>query len=212
MFTNIMANQINVDVKPALIYSACIDAPFDEGKEALEQKDYSIISLEENAALRRQQGKESPVSKNGNWVREGVIYVQNKGTFLTKSSPIMANPKEATACNRKGQWYYLTDKQVEESLEGSIMFPKERELPTDRLGEIELTSYAFGNEAKDYGLFLKDAGIKELSILLANIEETPFAVQLWFRGLGDRSELDGNGRGLDGNYRVRGVRRAKNFP
>ncbi|MEK6872635.1 MAG: hypothetical protein AABW90_01320, partial [Nanoarchaeota archaeon] len=108
------------DVTSGELLSAYVEAPFDKGKEALEKEGYEIISLEENARLRMQVGYKSPVTINGNWVREAIIYVPNKGAFLTKRSPIMENAKEATDCHRKGIEYFLTDEQVEKALENAV--------------------------------------------------------------------------------------------
>ena len=55
------------DVKPReLSDSAHSNLPFDQAKQELESDGYRIISLEENAKLRIQEGKDSFVSKNGN--------------------------------------------------------------------------------------------------------------------------------------------------
>ncbi|MEK6936093.1 MAG: hypothetical protein AABW67_04850 [Nanoarchaeota archaeon] len=195
--------EINIDIKPRGIASAYINAPFDKGKEALAKEGYKIISLEENAKLRMQEGKDSYVSRNGNWVKEGVIYVPNKGVFLTKNSPIMLNAKEATDCHRKNKEFYLTDAQVQESLADSVEL-KAKDIPTNRFADNKITIYAFGDSAKQYGEFLKEAGIKEMPVWLVNLEDKPFARQMWFRFLGNRSGLDDNSRNLDCG-RVRGV-------
>src|SRR3989344_6817934 len=101
--------EVKVDIKPRGIASAVCYAPFDEAKQALEEQRYKIISLQDNAKLRIQEGKNHDVSQHGNWTREGVIYVPipSKGIFLTKNSPIMANAEEATNCHRNGKDFYL---------------------------------------------------------------------------------------------------------
>lgn len=207
--------KINVDINPRGMASAYINAPFDTGKKELEKQGYKIISLEENAKLRMQEGKDAFISRNGNWVKEGVIYVPNEGRFLTKVSPIMESPKKATNCHRNGQDYYLTDKQVERALEDSVLI-SDKPIPTNRFADNKITAYAFGDSAKQYGEFLREAGIKEMPIWLANIESTPFVRQLWFNFLGYGSELVGYDRYLCCGYGVRGVCKsaegtAKNF-
>jgi len=197
--------EVNVDIKQSGIESAYIEEPFDKGKEALEKAGYKIISLEENAMLRIQEGKDSFISRNGNWVREGVIYVPKKGIFLTKNSPIMDNAREATDCHRKENDFYLTDSQVEKALENSVELRKE-EIPTNRFKDNKIAVYAFGNYAEKYGQFLRNAGIREVPVWLANMQDKPFARQLWFWDLGVRSELFGSYWGLLSDYRVRGVR------
>jgi len=140
-----------------------------------------------------------------------------KGAFLTKASPIMLNPEKATECARRLQWHYLTNEQAEEALEDAVMFPKENGLPTDEFANIELTAYAFGEVAKDYGLFLRgELGIGIMLIRLASLEDKPFAAQLWFSDLLlGRSELDGVPSGivmfgwfLSNHCRLRGIKYA----
>lgn len=201
-----MTNLI-VDIKPSVTYSAYVESPFDKAKEVLEEAGYSVISLQENAQLRMQEGKDAFVSRNGNWVREGVIYVPKKGKLLTKNSPIMANAQEATNCHRNNKEFYLTDAQVEESLADSIEL-SDKAIPTNRFSENPITVYAFKEFAEQYGQFLRDNGIKEMPIWLANQEDKPFARQMWLRRLdvGNRSDLDGNYWGLGFDGRMRGVR------
>jgi hypothetical protein len=193
------------DIQPREIFSAYVNAPFDKGKEILEEAGYHIISLQENARLRMQEGKDADISKYGNWVREGVLYVPEKGIFLTKDSPVMANPKEATKCYKNRKDFYLTNEQVEQSLEDSVELIG-KSIPTNRFGEDKITVYAFGEDAKRYGEFLYEAGINEMPVWLTDIQDKPFARQMWVCGLGDhqRSGLNGN-RGLGNSYRVRGV-------
>ena len=198
---------INEDIKPRGIASAYVVAPFDDGKLALAKRGYNIISLQENAVLRMQEGAGEDVSENGNWVREGVVYVPEKGVYLTKNSPIMANAKKAINAHRNGQDFYLTEEQVERSLEGAVKLTN-KAIPTNKFGENEITVYAFGEDAKRYGEFLKKAKIDEMPIWLTSIQEKPFARQMWFQGLGDfyRSGLVGNNWDLHNDDRVRGVR------
>ncbi|HLC57578.1 MAG TPA: hypothetical protein VJH95_03330, partial [Candidatus Nanoarchaeia archaeon] len=196
--------EITVDIKPRGTASAYIEAPFDTGKQALESQGYRIISLEENARLRVQEGEQAFISQNGNWVREGAIYVKGKGAFLTKASPIMINPKAATDCHRAINDFYLNQEQLEQALADS--FPiSGNSIPTSSFGEKGLTNYAFGGFAKEYGEFLKEAGIKEMPIWLADIQEKPFVIPVWFCRLGyARSGLLCSNRSLlDGVVRVR---------
>ena len=200
--------KLTQDIQPRGMYSAYVESPFDIGKKDLEKAGYKIISLEENTLLRIKEGKDSFVSKNGNYTRECFIYnPQTKLWYLTNKSPIMENPVKATNAHRKGKEYYLTDNQVQASLEGSVEVTNES-IPTNRFGEECLTIYAFGDNAKDYGLFLQDADIEKMPIWLSNSREKPFARQMWFSGLDYLSVLFGNGRFLDCDYWLRGVRDA----
>lgn len=196
---------INFDVTPKWMVSAYIVAPFDEGKRALAREGHEIISLEEDAMLRIQEGANEDISKNGNWVREGAIYVPDKGIFLTKNSPIMSNAEGATNCHRNKKEFYLTDEQVEEALAYSVALSA-RPIPTNRFADDEITSYAFGDVAERYGQFLKKEGVKEMSVFLTNTEEEPFARQVWLRGLVSESGLSCDCRDLYDSDWVRGAR------
>ena len=193
------------DVK-GKIESAYIEAPFDEAKEALEKAKYKIISLEEMAMLRIQEGKNAYISQNGNYTREGVIYIPKKGIFLTKNSPIMKNAEKATQCYRNGDEFCINNEQIEKALEKSVNLDG-KSIPVSEFGNEEITDFAFGKTAKEYGQFLKDAGIKEIPFYLADLKDKPFARQLWLRSLDGGSGVLGSLRGLsDGG--VRGVRDA----
>ena len=178
--------QLTKDIQPRGIASAYVVTPFDEGKKILEADGYHIISAEENARLRAQEGKDADVSRNGNWIKEGFLYIPKKGKFLTKNSPVMDNSVEATQAHRKGNEFYLTDTQVESGLANSVKL-KDRDfsIPTNRFGDDEVTAFAFGNSAKPYGNFLREAGIKEMLVYMVdNIEDKPFARQAWLCGRG----------------------------
>lgn len=209
--------KLTIDVQPRGIASAYIDAPFDQGMEALQKKGYPLISLEQNAQLQIQESREASISKNGNWTREGVIYVPNKGKFLTPNSPILTYAQEATQCHRNGQKYYLTGEQVEQALEDAVEITTDQ-IPTTEFKNHPLTVSAFKTFAEAYGQFLQEAGIMNLSVYTVDVSDKPFASQIWFRGLDDGSELNGVNLNLDYNSRVRGVQviqgpqgRAKNL-
>lgn len=198
--------ELVIDIKPRGIESAYINAPFDEAKKALEKAGYRIISLQENAGLRIQERKDAFVSKNGNFVKEGVLYVPQKGIFLARNSPIMENAVQATECHRNGKEFCLKPEQVEKSLADSVELKAEA-IPTTRFSENPITVYAFGEYAQRYGEFLKEARINKMPVYcLALIADKAFARQLWFCGLGYWSGLDGDGGLLGYSRRVRGVK------
>ena len=207
-----MEKAIRIDIRPTGIESAIVCAPFDRGLAELQRDGYEIISLLQNAELRIQQGKDHYDSKNGNWVKEGVLYIPGKRNKLVRVSPILESAKEATQTHRIGKEFYPTREQIEQSLTDSVDFPEKTiEIPTNRFDWGALTVYAFGGEkkAKAYGEFLDDAGIKKMPVYpvdkdYVNKQSQPFARQLWFRLLGDWSGLDGRDGLLDA--RVRGVK------
>ena len=181
------------DIQPRGMSSIYIETSFDNGKTELEKEGYQIISLEQNAKLRIQEGKDAYVSQNGNWVKEGFLYIPNKGKFLAKASPVMAYPVEATEAHRQRKEFYLTDEQVEVSLKDSLKLPnKDFSVPTKKFGEEGITAYAFGDSAQNYGNFLKEAGIKEMPVwMVDNPGNKPFVRQAWFNWLDGGSRLNG---------------------
>lgn len=206
---------ITIDVRPSGIESGYEEKPFDEAKTLLEGRGYDIISLKQFADLRIAQGKDSHVANYGAYVREGFLYVPEKGIFLVRNSPIMANAKEATQAHREGKEFYLTPEQVEASLGkagiDSVKFENGKAVPFKRFGEDKRTVFAFGSSAQPYGDFLQEAfkgtGVSEMPVYLASVEKKPFARQAWLRRLGDDcgSGLNGD-RGLGYDSAVRGVR------
>lgn len=200
--------EIHVDVKSKTAVSAYTDAHFDDGAYLLRKLGMEVISLQENAELRIEAGLESFVSLNRNWVREGVLYIPDKGTFLTRNSPIVANPREAVKIfkhRKKGGEVYLTDEQTEQALEDSVKLSAGY-IPTDRLAEIEVGVYAFGKLAQDYGMFLKESGADNLHVILAKLKEKPFVRQAFLGWVPGGSAINGK----DGDFfrvRVRGFRR-----
>ncbi|MDP3917287.1 MAG: hypothetical protein Q8Q42_03290 [Nanoarchaeota archaeon] len=199
------------DVRPTEIESAYVEKPFDEAKAELEANGYNIISLEQFAELRIAQGEGSRVANYGSRTKEGFLYVSKKGIFLVGDSPILANAEEAANCNRNGEEFYLTQEQVEESLVNSVQFKDASSIPTNRFEEDEITAFAFGRSAGEYGEFLKETGVKEMPVYLANPEKRPFARQAWLHrfDVGNRSGLNGNLGCLDYGIAVRGVRRVE---
>ena len=200
--------EILIDIKPAAIESSRASGPFDKALEALTENGYEPISLLQNAQLRIQQGVNSYISENANWTREVFVYIPKKGAFLTRIPLIIENAREATQAHRERRVYLLTDAQVERTLEDSVKIKEEEKIPTNTFGENEITNYAFGEYSERYGQFLKEAGIKEMPIWLADLKDKPFATQMWFRSLIDSSVLYGAGKDLHDDRRLRGVKAA----
>ena len=200
--------EINVDIKSAGIQSAVVYAPLDKALEALTEKGYRVIFLPENVRLRIQQGPRSFISRNGNWTGEGVIYFPNGKPKLVRTSPILLSAKEATQAHKSREEFYPSQNQIDQALIDSIDFPQENiKIPTDRLSEEALTVWAFGGEkeARAYGEFLREAGIKEMPVYAVNKnrisrQNSPFARQIWFKYLGDGSGLGGYARSIMHGY------------
>lgn len=199
------------DVKPKeLSDSAYSDLPFDKGKKELEKDGYSIIFLEENARLRMQEGAIADVSKYGNYVSEAFVYdPKTELWYLTKNSPIMQTPRKATSAHRNGQEFYLTDEQLQRALENSVQIT-DKSILTGRFGEDKLTDFAFGDVAKDYGLFLNNHDIQEMPIWLpSDKKEKSYSRPVWFYNLGNGSGLNGIIGALHYGVRLRGIVRSQ---
>ncbi len=187
------------DIKSRALSFDYEEGPFDKSLKVLEANGYRLISLEENAGLRIQEGAEAFISRNGNWVREGALYVKGKGNFITKNSPILEYPGKATQTHRDKKEVVISDAQVQKVLENSIHIPYNvGKIPTKRFGEDGIAVFCFGKNAEKYGLFLKEEGIKAMPLWFVPedyIEEKDKSdvTQLWFDGISNMSMLDGNG-------------------
>ena len=194
--------------------SAYIEASFDEAKEALEKKGYEIISLQENAKLRIQEGKNSHISREGNFVKEGIISIPKKGNFLTKNSPVLKNPREAYEAHGyfKSE-FYISNKEVEKAMQNSVQVPYNKfSVPTNRFGQDKITVFVFGETAKEYGKFLKEAGISKMSLYFhfehdVNNKKQAFANQLWLNSLKGGSSALFSDKDLSYGHPIRGIKK-----
>lgn len=187
--------------------SAYVIAPFDIALTALKEAGYEPISLEQNAKLRMQEGPRSYISRNGNWVSEGVLYLPDKRVLLTRNSPILENPAVATQAHGSESLFYVTEEQVEKAMQHSVDL-RGKAIPTKRFAEDTRTVFMFGAAAKDYGEFLREYGINEMPLWLFDTKDKPFVNQAWLGGFvnGGRSVLVGNNWGLEVEVHLRGVR------
>jgi len=187
------------------VQSAYAEGSFGKAKKKIESQGYRIISLEENAKLRISEGKDAIVSQKGNWTIEDFIYIPDKGAYITKNSPMMKSAGKMAIFPWQGKESYLNSKEVDYALAKAVQV-KDKKIPTDIFGEHELTVFCFGESAKAYGEFLKNAGINEIPVYLAACGEKPFARKMWLIGLGGRSGLNGNNTlHMDGGW-VRGIK------
>jgi hypothetical protein len=125
----------------------------------------------------------------------------------------------AVASHKRGNEYILPDNfNVDAHLEqvgkdNYFVLTDTTPIPTNRFGEDERTVWAFQDQAKGYGEFLKDAGISASNIWMytgndkhIDGQKGPFANQLWLRWLANDSNFFGNSGILGSSSRVRGVR------
>jgi len=192
-----------IDVTQGSLVSAYVKAPFGEAKEALESNGYRIISSEEMARLRVQEGKNASISANGNWTREGFIYVPKaKKVCFARHSPILDNVAEAVNCHKNEREDFLTDEQVEKALAESVEIPfNQKPVPTNRFADEEITRFVFKEFAREYEEFLREAGVSKMPVCLVDEDYVqkqirPFARQSWLGIVDLRSVLDGGCDGL----------------
>ena len=191
------------------------NAPFDEALKALGDKE--IITARDLAYARIKEGKDSSLSQNGSYIREGVVYVLNSQNkiILIRNSLILKSPKKAVQAHRKGEEYLISKKlanNVSKYADDAITLSNVTSIPTNRFGEDQTTAWLFNDMAKEYGLFLKDeCDINEMLLSFdsneyINKQKSPYANQLWLHWLDNWSGLDGYGRFLYNGDRAHGVR------
>jgi hypothetical protein len=181
-----MVKNLMQDVTKGKLHSAYTIGRFDNSKSMLESNGYSVSSLEELAGLRIQEGIDAPVSTIGARTREAIVYVPKKGIFLTKKSPIMANPDKISYICFDNK-FYLTNEEIEFSLEDALRIdnikPRCVNVLTSDFGNHPLTSYVFGRNAKAYAEFLKEKYIWEIEFGVTNMEDKPFANLIHFNSI-----------------------------
>ena len=152
---------------------ASIKQTFDILKTELDSKGYGLISLKDYALL-TQEGKIIPDKTR---TKEAFIYMPNNKVYLTKNSPILASPKEATLCHKKGIEFYLNHERVDKALENAVEI-KHTRFPTKEFAGYAEMKFAFGEEyAEKFGLFLYGREIKEMPAWLCDVDSMPFARQ-----------------------------------
>ena len=164
--------------------------------------------------MRIQEGTEAYISQNGNYVREGVIYIPKAKPKLVRFSPILSFVKDATYAHGQGEEFCPSQDLIDIALGDSVEFPqKDILIPTNRFNSEGLLAFLFGgvDKAQAYGNFLDSTGIKEMFVCVVdnnyvNKQDKPFARPLWFGGLIDGSYLDVSIHYLHNDERVRGVR------
>ena len=194
-----------------------VEAPFDEALKALKkQKINHPITARDLAYARIQEGKHSSLSTNDSYVKEGSLFIpksENKH-YLVRNSFVLEDAAKAVDQHRHYQEYFLDKKIVDDYIQKQSksnalfivkdIFP----IPTYCFDQEAITNWFFQDQAKDYGLFLKDVGIKQLSFYVnrddyIDEQKAPFANQLWLRALDFVSNVLGGG--LDLTDGVRGV-------
>ena len=168
--------KINIDIGSREELSALVRAPFDVALSRLHSKGYRVVSSEDLARLRIQEGIDADVSQYNSFTREGFIFLR-RGIYLTKNSPIINNPEKAVKDSLENSTYCPTPEEIDVALNDSIRIKPENSdiygiefcrfsIPLEAFGEEEITSFLFGKQAREYGTFLKESGVEKLSFEL----------------------------------------------
>jgi len=211
-------------------------APFNKGKRAVESVEggkFRIPATWLDQQVREERGYQDDVSKNGNWVLEGDLYVKDKRILTPTGLPYL-HPDEAVLAHSQGREYTLEgctqdeiDKAIAEGLEikaSDLNSDENLGIPCNDFGSNRYGLFLFGGKgtdkersdrAKKSGLWLIDSSekINELIVYLdrkgySNRVGKDYANQMWFRGLDGGSGLLGSrawDRGLRVDGRVLGV-------
>lgn len=197
------------------------NAPFDQALVALGSRD--IITASQLAYARIIAGSEHSLSQYGSYTKEGSLFVpkakEGRRRLLLSNSLALENPVAATEAHRKGQEYSLgKDFNVERFLgqlkedEDYFVIDDLSQVPVERFGEDERTVWLFKEHAKEYGLFLKDAGVKNIGFYLytnndkhIGVQTYSFANQLWLGWIGDVSNVISSCMSVNRIYAVRRV-------
>jgi hypothetical protein len=202
------------------------EVPFDQALEALKAKGVRVITSRD-LAYARANNSTSSLSGNGSYTREGCVYGKSQAPLVVMSSPLLNQELavQATEANRKGNYFQLQDKKrfegyLRQAEKDAKVDPEKRKvltLPSRTNFTISPTQNwdtaraIFKDQAEEYFNYLGKNGINQITFYTVNPStvdnsENPLSTQMWLCRLDcGRSGLSGNGRDLDGDFRVRGV-------
>lgn len=166
--------EINIDVDLSGVISAYCYAPFSAGRTALEETSFSLVSGEEHAYLGYRANKDSNFFKTGNWINECCAWIPGYGAVLTRYSPFIEFPKIGGELHSKCHDFNLNEMLVKKALEDCVKVENHNIL-TNEFNKKTETRFLFGENARDYGIKLKEMGIKSVSIYAPNSGESAFA-------------------------------------
>jgi len=191
-----------IDIKGNGFESAWVNTSFHDGKDFLKRQGYKMLSFRENAELRMQEGVESFVSQFGNYVDGAYIsFPSNKeygkeNGFLTRKLPMILNKRNFECYYELNEKDFLNnfDKNSEDVM-AVPEFDYKFEVPTNRFGEDDVTSFVFQDLAQKYGDFLNDAGVSKIEYHFSDSDHSHSkftATPLWLTGLGYVSGIGDN--------------------
>lgn len=194
-------------------------APFNKGKEAVELAGggkFRIPRVWINQQAREERGYQDDISRNGNWVKEGILYSQDK-RVITPTGLCYLHADKFVKAHKQGREYTLEgctqeeiDQAIAEGLEikasdlnknGNLAIPC-ADFGSNRYGLFLFggngTDKEISERAKKSGEWLINAPEKINEVVLCLDEQgysrklgKDYAAQMWFRGLVDGSGLLG---------------------
>jgi hypothetical protein len=208
-------NEVEIvqDVESGKLHSAHAAGRFDKAVEALTTEGYRIISLEELAGLRVQEGIKSSVSGVPCMTRECIIHWVDK-IVLAKDSPFLmgADLEEYNKCYREKQIASFWEQNMEvigRAMKQSIRMPEEAVM-TRIFGYEDFTKFAFGKNARAYGDLLEASGTHYMHMHRGLDMKKPVVEQMspYTVTRSGRVLFHGCGWILDDNVVMRGVKDA----
>ena len=148
-------NEIEVYVEKPRRYSiARAVSSFARAKQAVESAEggrFKVPALSVNQQVREERGYQDDVSRNGNWVKEGVLYQGDK-RVITPTGLCYLHADEAVQAHQNGREYTLegcTQDEIDKAVSEGLII-KARDL--NRGGHLVIPCTDFGSN--EYGLFL----------------------------------------------------------
>lgn len=193
---------------------------FDVSLGAIKNKGADIITAKQLAYARMQRNKTHSLSQNGSYIKEGSLFVPKAEhkRYLLRESLVLENPEAVVQAHRAGKECSLGEnfdvvKYLETLPKGSyLVLDNLKPVSTEGFGDDEKMVWLFGELAKDYGLFLNKAGVKQTGFYFytdndsgIDAQKQPFANQAWLHRVDNDSNVYGNDRDLHYDGRVRGV-------
>lgn len=139
---------------------------FDEAVNTLKEDGFRVMSLEEAARIKCSnpylpaEGNKCPENFI---VKEGAVYVPNKGSYIVRKSPLLYFPHKATKTHQNlseegfRKNFYVSDNLLQEVLSDSIKISNlEGEINSKSLNESEIARFCFGEYTEEFGKVINE--------------------------------------------------------
>jgi len=189
-------------------------APIDKIQKTFKQKNLRFLYGRDLALSKILTGKNSFVSKNGSWIKEGDLYLNSKlagkpTIILLRNSLALINTKKSVKYHSDGEEIPFDDDKAVEILEKAkkessayhILRSKDS-IATKDFGKNEDTIWLFKDLAEEYGDFLHSKRIISVPLYFDNSDyinnqKNAYINQLWLGSLSGNSSVFGDNGDLD---------------